>query len=161
IQNNPGNAQFVDAITGAVIPKDTPITARLVQGVANFTTPSGNPLALDRAGIGYTLRVESINNGTLLPATSNAFVVTAGAPTRLACVTQPTYTDANVIDKRFRDPANTFKLSGTFAKGSTTISLPKTTRLVVDAAVSGPGIEDETTIVKFETPNDQTTLITL
>ena len=75
IQDNPGNAQFVDAITGAII--DTPLTARLVQGVARFTAPSGNPLALNKAGIGYTLGVEAIDNDALLPATSNAFVVTA------------------------------------------------------------------------------------
>jgi hypothetical protein len=98
LQDNPDKAQFRDAITGDVIDTNkTPITARLVQGVATFTAPSGNPLALDRAGIGYTLGVEATNNGTLLPATSNPFVITAGAPTGLAFLTQPTFTDSNVV----------------------------------------------------------------
>src|SRR5262249_12340208 len=42
--------------------------------------------------------------GTLLPATSNAFVVTAGAPVGLAFAIQPTYTDRNPITRFIRNP---------------------------------------------------------
>jgi endoglucanase Acf2 len=104
INNNPGGAQFRDAKTGEVI--TTPITATLVNGVATFTSPKGNPLALDRSGIGYTLGVQAINNSVLLPATSNAFVISAGAPAGLAFQAQPTFTSASqVINEynRFKD----------------------------------------------------------
>src|SRR5262249_60897488 len=59
INNNPGGAQFRDATTGEVI--GTPITATLVNGAASFTSPKGNPLALDKSGIGYTFAVQAIN----------------------------------------------------------------------------------------------------
>src|SRR5262249_43809744 len=60
---------------------------------------------------GYTLGVEATNNGTLLPATSNAFVVTAGALTDLAFLTQPTFTDANVVTVG-KNPDGTNKTQG-------------------------------------------------
>jgi hypothetical protein len=82
INNNPGGAQFRDAKTGEVI--STLVTATLANGVASFTSPKGNPLALDKAGIGCTLSVQAINNSVLLPATSNASVIAAGAPAGLA-----------------------------------------------------------------------------
>lgn len=98
VQNNPGGAQFRDATIGTVINTSlTPITATLNQGVATFTSPVNNPLALDKAGIGYTLGVVATNNSGVLPGTSNAFVITAGAPSKLSFLVQPTFTDQNVV----------------------------------------------------------------
>ena len=98
-ESNPGGAQFLDAKTGAAL--GTTIMATMSQGVATFVNPAtGNNLAIDKAAIGYTLGVQATtaNNGsTILPTTSNAFVITAGAPTGLAFLTQPTLTDANVV----------------------------------------------------------------
>jgi hypothetical protein len=101
IQDNPGGAQLLDATTGDKL--GTTITATLSQGVATFTGPDGHPLALDKAGIGYTLGVAATNQSTLLPSTSNAFVITAGAPTGLAFLVQPTFTDANVHSANGQD----------------------------------------------------------
>ena len=94
-ESNPGAAQFLDAKTGAAL--GTTIMATMSQGVATFVNPAtGNNLAMDKAAIGYTLGVQATtaNNGsTILPTTSNAFVITAGAPTGLGFLTQPTLTD--------------------------------------------------------------------
>ena len=98
-ESNPGAAQFLDAKTGAAL--GTTIMATMSQGVATFVNPAtGNNLAMDKAAIGYTLGVQATtaNNGsTILPTTSNAFVITAGAPTGLGFLTQPTLTDSNVV----------------------------------------------------------------
>jgi hypothetical protein len=79
---------FIDTQGKLIGPLSNSVTVS--GGVATFTG-----LALDKAGIGYTLGVQAVNNTTLLPATSNAFVITAGAPTDLAFQIQPTFTDAN------------------------------------------------------------------
>ena len=76
LQDNPGGAHFVD-VSGNVI--NTSISQKLVNGKATFTG-----VALDKVGVGYTLAAvpanTNPNNITLLPGTSNSFVVTAGAP---------------------------------------------------------------------------------
>ena len=53
-----------------------------VAGTATFST-----LNIDKAGTGYTL---SASSGVLTPTTSSAFNITAGAPAKLAVITQPT-----------------------------------------------------------------------
>jgi endoglucanase Acf2 len=89
IENNVGGAQFRNAATE--VPITTPITATVHHGVATFAG-----LALDKAGIGYMLGAQEVGD-TAQPTTSNAFVVTAGAPTGLAFMVQPTFTDPNTI----------------------------------------------------------------
>jgi hypothetical protein len=84
--HNPGGARFIDAngkpITG-------PITATVNQGVATFPD-----VRLDKAGVGYTLGVQPVNNPFLPQATSNTFAVSAARPDHLAFVNQPTHTGA-------------------------------------------------------------------
>jgi YD repeat-containing protein len=84
IDHNPGGAQFIDA-NGKPIPG--PLTATVKQGVATFAD-----VRLDKAGVGYTLGVQPVNNALLPQTTSNAFVVSAAQPDHLAFVNQPTYT---------------------------------------------------------------------
>jgi endoglucanase Acf2 len=98
INNNPGGAQFRDANTKEKEVISTPIKATVVNGVTTFTG-----LTLDKAGIGYTLGVQAINNSVLLPATSNAFVVSAGAPAGLAFQAQPTYTSASQLINEYNE----------------------------------------------------------
>ncbi|OYW75121.1 MAG: hypothetical protein B7Z37_14995, partial [Verrucomicrobia bacterium 12-59-8] len=63
-------------------------TVAAVAGTATFST-----LSIDKAGTGYTLGASA---GGLISATSNAFNITAGAPAKLAVITQPTTTVAGV-----------------------------------------------------------------
>ncbi len=58
----------------------TPVTAQAVNGIATF-----NNLILNQAGT-YTLQA---SDGSLSPATSNSFTVSAGQPTQLAFETNP------------------------------------------------------------------------
>jgi hypothetical protein len=128
IDHNPGGARFIDAngkpVTG-------PLTATVNQGVATFAD-----VRLDKAGVGYTLGVQPVNNALLPRATSNAFVVTAAQASGLAFAIQPTYTGttnkingygtsiyhtwtgvtAQVVD-RFGNP-----VAGSFTGGTATIS---------------------------------------
>jgi hypothetical protein len=77
IEANPGGAQFLAASNDA--PIGSTVTMQVHNGVASFSN-----LALNKAGIGYTLAAAPTNNPGLLPATSNQFVITAGKPAGLA-----------------------------------------------------------------------------
>lgn len=61
------------------------VTKNAVNGIAVF-----NDLSINRAGAGYTLQAAA---GGLNPATSSAFDISAGAPTRLAFTIQPSDAD--------------------------------------------------------------------
>ncbi|HEX9895151.1 MAG TPA: Ig-like domain-containing protein, partial [Gemmatimonadales bacterium] len=70
LSDNPGNA----TLTG-------PLTVTAVAGIATFAN-----LVLNKAGTGYTLRATS---GSLSPAISSPFSITAGPATALGITTQP------------------------------------------------------------------------
>jgi hypothetical protein len=71
--------------TGAILTCTSTTAIHAVAGVAAFTG-----CAIDKSGTGYTLHV---TDGTLQPATSNAFDVTVGPASQLMFTQQPT--DAN------------------------------------------------------------------
>jgi hypothetical protein len=94
IDHNPGGAQFIGA---------GPFTATVNQGVATFPD-----VRLDKAGVGYTLGVQALNNPLLPQFTSNAFVVTAAQASGLAFVNQPTYSGITDTINVYNQPGNSF-----------------------------------------------------
>src|SRR5262249_9708410 len=80
IDHNPGGARFTDS---AGKPVSGPLTATMDKGVATFAE-----VRLDKAGVGYTLGVQPLNNPLLPQSTSNAFVVSAAQADHLAFVNQ-------------------------------------------------------------------------
>ena len=74
--------------TGAHLSGGTTVTVAAVNGLATFST-----LSIDSAGTGYTL---SATSGSLTGATSSAFTINAGTPSKLAFGQQPTSTTAGV-----------------------------------------------------------------
>src|SRR5439155_1311237 len=84
IDNNP---------VGGTLTGNAPVNA--VNGVATFPN-----LKIDKVGTGYTLTATS---GTLTPATSNAFNITAAPPppsTQLAFGVQPSNTQVGATDRK-------------------------------------------------------------
>jgi hypothetical protein len=87
LKNNPGGAVFVDPGTGLPL-ADNP-TATVHDGVATFSN-----VALDKAGVGYTLGVVSTNQTFLLPGETKAFDITPGPASKLGFAQPPTTTAA-------------------------------------------------------------------
>jgi hypothetical protein len=83
IDKNPGGASFVDANGNKLTANPT---ATLTGGVAAFKN-----VYLDKAGIGYTLRVTATADPFLQDATTVPFQVAAGKAARLAFEAQPVY----------------------------------------------------------------------
>ncbi len=84
LNNNPGGAQFRNATSGAIV---APPKGTAVRGVITFQN-----LALDKAGVGYTLLAQATNNNIVTAAITNPFDIVAAAPAALSFLTQPTYT---------------------------------------------------------------------
>lgn len=78
LENNPGGG----TLSGT-------LTVNAVKGIATFPV-----LSISHAGTGYTLRATA---GSLTPAVSTSFNITAGLPTRLGFITQPSNTAVGAV----------------------------------------------------------------
>ncbi|MDP9225907.1 MAG: hypothetical protein M3P18_19125, partial [Actinomycetota bacterium] len=67
----------------------TTVAASATTGIATFSN-----LSINKAGNGYTLTASAPNDGTLTPATSGTFTISAGTASRVAFSVQPSNTTA-------------------------------------------------------------------